>query len=282
MVERVKRRDGLPVRLMCDSGAFSAQYFGESIDLDAYIAFLKINKDLIDTYVNLDVIPGEFRKAANQAQVEASAKASYDNLQYMKRKGLSPIPVFHQGERFYWLERLLGDGEPYIGLSTVKGLFINDQRRWLDAAFTIVTNGDGTPKVMTHGFGITAFPLMFRYPWTTVDSTTWSLTAGYGKVLVPRWGAKGWVWDKPPMRVIMSGILQSQKTAQKAQFALQGPMMQKIVTRWLQDECGISIAEARYDDQARRKATLIYFMRLVDNWPEVRFKYRQTDWVRAA
>jgi len=90
---------------MLDSGAYSAWNRDETIDIDEYIAFIKKHRKLVDTYVNLDVIPGKYGRPRTQQEVEASAKLSYENLQYMKSKGLSPIPVFHQGERFHWLER---------------------------------------------------------------------------------------------------------------------------------------------------------------------------------
>jgi hypothetical protein len=50
----------------------------------------------------------------------------------MKDAGLKPLPVFHHGEHFSWLERMLADGESYIGISTAKNLPDLVQRRWLD------------------------------------------------------------------------------------------------------------------------------------------------------
>jgi hypothetical protein len=36
-----------------------------------------------------------------------------------------------------------------------------------------LTDPDGTPKVKVHGFGLTNIQLLFRYPWYSVDSTSW-------------------------------------------------------------------------------------------------------------
>src|SRR5690554_1780501 len=106
------------VKLMLDSGAFSAWKMNQPIDLRDYIDFLKQTDGLLESYVALDVIPGQGgRMVRTYEAVEASAKASYRNLEIMRDAGLRPIPVFHQGEDFKWLNRLVEDGEEYIGIS---------------------------------------------------------------------------------------------------------------------------------------------------------------------
>ena len=65
-------------------------------------------------YVNLDSIPAKKTLEAR----EAAARQSYKNQQVMKEAGLHPIPVFHQGENWLWLEKMLKDGEtPGAGAS---------------------------------------------------------------------------------------------------------------------------------------------------------------------
>ena len=86
--------------LMIDSGAFSAWRRGAKIDLDHYADFIREHIELIDYYVNLDVIPGEFGRIPDQSEVDASASASWDNFLYLRDRGLESIPVFHQGEDF--------------------------------------------------------------------------------------------------------------------------------------------------------------------------------------
>ena len=99
-----------PVKLMLDSSAYSAWKSGVEIDLDKYISYCLANQAYLDTIVNLDVIPGEFGRKPTVDEVEASAEQGYSNMKRMEEYGLSPIPVFHQGERPYWLERLIGEG----------------------------------------------------------------------------------------------------------------------------------------------------------------------------
>ena len=89
----------------------------------------------------------------------------------MKEAGLHPIPVFHQGENWLWLEKMLKDGETYIGLST--GGQHRQPRpsiyRWLDQCFSRLCDAQGRPLVRIHGFGITSRLLLLRYPCTTVE-----------------------------------------------------------------------------------------------------------------
>ena len=110
---------------MVDSGAYSAwkqpKHKRKPIDLDAYISFCIANQAYIDTIVNLDVIPGEDGRKPTFGEVEDSAKKGYSNLKKMEEHGLSPIPVFHQGEDMYWLERLLGEG--YIRILVVAAIY---------------------------------------------------------------------------------------------------------------------------------------------------------------
>jgi hypothetical protein len=46
-----------------------------------------------------------------------------------------------------------------------------------------LTNPDGT-KVGVHGFGLSAPEPMLRYPWASVDSTTWWRLSRFGFTLM--------------------------------------------------------------------------------------------------
>ena len=108
------------IRLFLDSGAYTAWTKGQTIDVHEYIKFVHEVEPCIATYANVDVIPGGSDRVRTTADAEASARRSYRNLQIMKDAGLKPLPVFHQGEHFRWLETMLVDGEDYIGVSTAK------------------------------------------------------------------------------------------------------------------------------------------------------------------
>src|SRR5216684_8012262 len=131
------------VRLMLDSGAYSAWVKNEVLSIDHYISYIKKYQHLIDTYVVLDVIPGQPGIAPTQAEGDAAALATYDNFRRMRDAGLDPIPVFHQGERFDVLERYLVQEQcDYIGVATDKMIDAKTRRgriRWLDMVFTRLT-----------------------------------------------------------------------------------------------------------------------------------------------
>jgi hypothetical protein len=108
------------IKLMLDSGAYSAWTQNQAISIAAYIKFVRECEPYLHTYVNLDVIPGALGRPRTWQDTETAAAQSYRSLQLMKDAGLKPLPVFHQGEDFRWLERMLKDGEEYIGISTAK------------------------------------------------------------------------------------------------------------------------------------------------------------------
>lgn len=277
------RERGTPARkvdLLLDSGAFSAWMRRESIDVRVYCKFVDQFKHLLWHYVTLDVIPGMRDKPRTQEQLADAAQQSYRNHQVMKDYGLSPIPVFHQGEEWSWLERLLKDGEPYIGISPFKDIPVQSQRRWLDQVFSILTDAKGVPFVKTHGFGTTHPKLLVRYPWYTVDSTTWTLTPGYGQIIVPSYGPDGKADYKNPQRIVLSGVQHKSASSQRNQFEALGPTMQAWVRKFLAEEVGVTPAEARYGTGVRRKAVLIYYLRLEEVLQGNRFQARNAGFAK--
>jgi hypothetical protein len=166
---------------MLDSGAYSAWRQHVRIDLDEYISYCLANHDYLDTIVNLDIIPGEYGRKPTVDEVEASAEQGYSNLKRMEEHGLAPIPVFHQGERWYWLKRLIDEGYPYIGISPANDRSTRAKREWLDEVFEIVPS-----SIKTHAFGMTQVDLLFRFPFYSCDSMTWFRAAGNGGVMVPK------------------------------------------------------------------------------------------------
>jgi hypothetical protein len=73
-----------------------------------------------------------------------------------------------------------------VGISPANDRSTSGKRVWLDEVFYHITDADGWPVVKTHGFGMTSVELMWRYPWFSCDSTSWSLMGGYGKVMIPK------------------------------------------------------------------------------------------------
>lgn len=288
--QRLIRRPN-KVRLFLDSGAYSAWIKDEELSIDHYISYIKKYRHLIDAYVCMDRIPGVKSLTPTQEEGDAAAQETYDNFRRMRDAGLDPIPVFHQGERFEWLERYLVDEKcGYIGLATDKMIDAYTRRariNWLDHVFTRITDEAGVPNVQTHGFAITSIPLLVRYPWTTVDSTTWSLVGSFGFILVPIYVNGKPDYKREPVTIHVSHRTELQRVTRKngrlaaKQFAgdgrkydALGPAMKECIRHFVEDECGEHLSEIRYDDNARRRVVIVFLRKLVEALGEVRFEHR--------
>lgn len=274
MAKSVKEEN--KVSLFLDSGVFGAWNRGEALDIQQYCDFIKRNDSYLTCYAGMDVIPGKFGQKRTPQQVEESAAQSAKNQDFMRKQNLKPIPIFHQGESFHWLEKMMADNEPYIGISTAKDLTHREHRVWLDQVFTMATDSSGVPYFKTHGFGITTISLLLRYPWWTCDSTTWSLAAGFGLIYVP-----GLLGGKPnyrqlPVRVIMSGRTQMAWSSAKRQYEALSRLEQKHVDEYL-EYLGLTVEQVRYQSSARRAACLRYFIDFHEQLKLQPFKHRQGD-----
>lgn len=142
--------------------------------VDEYAEFLKSHKKDIDTYVNVDVL--------------FKPESSWKVQKYLEDKyGLSPMPVIHFGAPLYWIEKYLNDPRyDYIGLGGSGQVSSINFMPWADAVFELICDTpDRLPKVKVHGFALTSPRLMLRYPWYSVDSTSWLVFSRMGRVLIP-------------------------------------------------------------------------------------------------
>lgn len=273
------------IELFLDSGAFGAWKRGIELPLKEYIAFIKKHERLVRGYVAMDVIPGlpAWRseetgaraggRASNTREVvEASAAKSYENLQRMKDAGLNPVPVFHQDEDYKWLEKMLKDGETYIGISPYLKSHRNKILEFLDTSFSIVCDAKGRPTVKTHGFGMTNPVLIARVPWYSVDSTSWAIGAGYGHIMVPVYEGGKANYRKPPIQVSVSGMRGEAKRQLEGWAQLQ-PLHYDAVMRFL-DECELTITQVRNRSDARRHAIVKYFQGLEAVCQDITFQHR--------
>jgi len=185
---------GTDLKLMLDSGAYTAWKQGTPIKLKDYIDFILETKDVWTTVVNLDMIPGKPNQPVTPAEAERAAEIGWENYLQLKEAlapyGITPLHVFHRGENFKWLEKLVKESE-YIGLAPKTDGGTAVKMTWLDRCMKYVTDDKGWPIRKLHGFAITAPELIRRFPWYSVDSASWiwagkdggCLIPGYGKVL---------------------------------------------------------------------------------------------------
>jgi len=178
------------VNFFLDSGAFSAFTQGSAIDLDSYISFIKQNEKDVTVYANLDVI--------------GDVEASWENQRYMESKGLTPLPVFHVEDPIEYLYKCMD--YDYFCLGGMASATMDLRINFLDKCWYIICDTpDNMPKNKVHGFGMTAHKLMFRYPWYSVDSTSWSQTAGFGNIFVPRKTVNAeFDFTEPPFKISVS------------------------------------------------------------------------------
>lgn len=279
-MKRVKRRANR-VRLMLDSGAFTAWTKGEEINLKEYIQYIKDNQSIIDTYFNLDVIPGRKGEKRTPAMVEKSARLSYDNLQKMRKAGLDPIPVFHQGERFYWLEKMLDDGIDYISLGGLGGQTARESKIWLDKCFTRLTDKEGRAIIKVHGLGVASFNLLKRYPWYTCDATSWARTSAYGFIYVPAYKNGEPDYSANPIKVGVSKVERATGIP-KDHITRFGPLLHDRVKDFLENHVGITMEEASENYVERARAVVYLMLRFQKAIGEVRFKHRGSAFFESA
>lgn len=153
--------------ILLDSGAFSAKSLGEQINLEEYISFIK--KYGFENYASLDVI-------GNPAE-------TIKNTLLMRKQGLNPLYVFHKGSTLEEFDIAMQNKFEYIAIGGLVGnmSFAQD---FLDKLWKhILLN---YPDLRVHGFGLTKIDMMKRYPWYSVDSSSWVSGRKFGDVFDER------------------------------------------------------------------------------------------------
>ena len=151
---------------MADSGAYSAQSLGATIDINDYAQWIKTWLSLFDCYANLDVI--------------GDSEGTLKNQQILEDMGLKPLPVFHVNEDWKYLEHYL-DKYDYVALGGLVPYqkYIKRIMPWLIKAFRMLPKGK-----RYHGFGTTGWTVLKSFPWYSVDSSSWCSGYRFGSVLL--------------------------------------------------------------------------------------------------
>lgn len=178
-------------KLFIDSGAFTAHTKGSVLDVDEYIEFCNKNDDIFTVFAQVDKIPGTFGKPYTKEELLEAPDLSWQNYLYMAPKCKSRdklIPIFHQQEDFKWLRNMLeythpdtGEHIKYIGISTRNDCPRKEKELWLTEVFNIIARSSN-PNVKTHAFGMTSFPLLEKFPFTSADSTAWIMVSVNGNI----------------------------------------------------------------------------------------------------
>lgn len=199
--------EGLVKSLFIDSGAYSVHSQGfEAVSkgrfstfdqmVDEYIDYVNSIDDKIIAVAQFDHIPGVFKQPKKPSDYEESAEMSWENFLYMYPKMKSPnklIAVFHQGERFEYLDRMLEwrdpEGRPfsYVGISPSNDRGVGEKDVYLKEVYDHIAKSSN-PNVKTHLFGYTSLPGLPKFPWYTCDSISHRLRSGYNKLFTIKWG----------------------------------------------------------------------------------------------
>jgi hypothetical protein len=222
-------------RIFLDSGAFSAFTLGASISINEYANFILKHSGMLEVAANLD----DLSKNREQA-----AKNTWRNQQELERlTGRNILPVFHCHEPEKYLVNLL-DRYEYIAL----GGMVPESNRWLlgwlDRLFSnYLCDAQGRARIKVHGFGLTSTLLMFRYPFYSIDSTTWVNGGKFGMIFIPDEDTYSFT------RVFISRNSPYQKEWGK-HFDSLPPVIRKKVVRVVED-LGSSIEHLKDDYLAR-------------------------------
>lgn len=199
--------------------------------LDTYAAFLKAHPE-IDFYVNVDVIFDPERTWRSQEYLE-------------KEHGLNPVPVIHYGAPLKWIEKHLDAGYTYLGIGGLgqeapKAAYVP----WADKVFDyLCPPPHRVPVVKTHGFAMTSFELMTRYPWWSVDSASWAKAGGFGTIYVPPRRNGEFLFGSTPAtrpRLVATGHRSKAREKKGAHYLTLSPAARADLYAWL-DEIGVPI-----------------------------------------
>lgn len=173
-----------------DSGAFTAWTVGEPVDLDELITWCKFHVERKPTFqcLSLDVIPGEAggNRRPTTRERNRAMRQSLENGDAMRAAGLKIIEVFHVYEPLSHLDVLMERRQPgeLLGLGGMVGRSEGIKRAFADEVFSRIREHAGGWQgiVPIHGLGISVrSPIAARYPWFSVDSSSWIAPAQYGK-----------------------------------------------------------------------------------------------------
>lgn len=190
-----KKNGSFKGKLLIDSGAFSVHKSGKTVDLEDYINFLNENHEWLDYYIQLDDIPGKWGVPRTKEELLASPPKTWENYLYMRSRLIEPdklLPVFHQGEDYKYLKQMLeyrdenGKKIEYLCISSNKDLDAKKRYEWYKHCYEVIERSSN-PNVKVHSLGTQSEKHCELLPFTSVDATSWIMTAANGN-LYSKWG----------------------------------------------------------------------------------------------
>lgn len=159
---------GWGLRIIGDSGAFSALTTGAPVDIREFAAWGRRWRESLFWVASLDVI--------------GDAAATRKNYEFLRSEGLDVVPTIHYGADPSLMDQYAAEGVDFMGLGGMVGRKSEPDRllRWALKVFRYAR--DKHPEMRFHGWGITHPQLIMNLPWFSVDSSGFSAAYRYGRL----------------------------------------------------------------------------------------------------
>lgn len=159
---------GWGLRIIGDSGAFSAASTGAPVDVREFASWAKRWRTALFWIASLDVI--------------GDAKGTRRNYEILRDEGLNVIPTIHYGSEPSLIDQYAAEGVDFMGLGGMVGRKSEPKRllRWALSMFRYAR--DKHPQMRFHGWGVTHPELVMNLPWYSVDSSGFSSAYRYARL----------------------------------------------------------------------------------------------------
>ncbi len=218
-----KDTKGAPGTAMKDKRNLDFSFYESDVFLDfreAYIKFVRKYDKYLLAYVNMDWIN--------------NAEGSYKSLKYMESKGCHPLPVFHLGNDIKWLKRYVDEDYKFICIGGITPNPYEVLKPILDRIWSdVLTDANKMPLVKVHGLACTGYRLLKRYPWYSVDSTTWTKLGAWGGIYVPQKRGGKFGFDETPYGIQVSERSSSVGNREQHLYTI-AEMSKGIIEEWLE------------------------------------------------
>jgi hypothetical protein len=212
--------------------------------LDKFVQYAKANASKFDFVVTLDAI--------------FNPEKTWEIWEYLLGEGLNVMPVLHYGEPLSYLKKML-ERTDYVGIGGL-GQDITREKflEFGDGVFKYL--GGEKTKIKTHGFAMTAFDLLMRYPWFSVDSTTPFTFARTGALMMPKSHYRGGLWELDFLTVPYIFPVTDRRTTHPKHVHNITDLHRNAIHAWL-DYVGITLKEAE-EYEARDIANIVFMDRV--------------------
>lgn len=233
-------------KVFLDSGAFSAFSLGAEIDIEAYCDYVVTNADIIRK--EGDVV------LASVLDSIGSASGTKENQRIMESNGAKPLPCFHFNEPEEYLVDYI-DNYEYITIGGMVPISTKNLIVWLDRIWgKYLTNPDGSARIKVHAFGVTSIDLMQRYPWFSVDSSSYIQASRTGSIYLPNTFKALAVSKDSPSRKMKGQHLDTL-----------AEQMQEILIREIEASSGVSVEDMQTYHGFRSVHNMEMFRQLNDH-----------------